>query len=466
MDSESVHPILSAKTPILGNLARRFVEGLDDGASLDSLFPIVIEMAQEMGQELPGQGMSNIVKHFEDKESETHKQLRILFHTIHRKTLRSLVLGHTAHDFYNKFSSNWNYTYEKSGPGTYVIGLSIEGRRGAFLSWKEIEKVIGYIEEYNAGCEAWREWDSGDPYEESQPEPRVKEAIEKALIIDSEMESEEDKWKPGQRLIKPKGITPVKNIDALTKMLRRRVDRRFDENTPQTSSPAYTGCGRKMPRRMLGHDPDYGNFASTSTTLRILQSCIRHIGLMPLVTAVPVVVVWEQRHIGLSEELVTVLTRSMIGMDGFNVMKPGTVTTWGDTNIYFYEEAKRYVWIMTPWFGENLEMSIDHMQGMDIMQPALDTTQYISAEGLREVVDQLREDERKAKEIQRSFDHAEEEAKKRLDEAKKTLDRVDDFLSMSSGMFPNLSSDADDDEEDDADDDVEDDVEDDEDDED
>ncbi|KAI6083293.1 hypothetical protein F4821DRAFT_271847 [Hypoxylon rubiginosum] len=402
-----------------------------------------------MAEELRNQNIAcnNIINDFVDEESKAHTDLRILFHTIHRKTLRSLVLGQLPHDLHDRYSSNWNNVYDKEGPGTYLIGISIEDRQGAFLNWKEIKKVTGHLEEYRAGCEAWTQGQLGESYGQSQITSAQKSAIQKACLIDNEMELDDDKkWEPGSRLVAPKcmgGKGGVSNINHLIEMLGRRVNESFDEDTYQISSPVYTGCGRRMPKRLLGHDPDYSNLKSSSHVLRLLQSCIRYMGLKPLIHSIPIIEVWEQRLIGLSEVLVTVLAQSLITIDGLNVIKPGTVPGAGDTNVDFYKEAKKAVWVMRPWFRENLQESLSYLQGRDILQGCFETmkAQYKSVGELRKSIDDTKVEQGKIEELKTNFSEAEEDVDKRLQDAREHLGQLNSFLDKSSGMFPDLSED-------------------------
>ncbi|KAI1774831.1 hypothetical protein F4818DRAFT_416865 [Hypoxylon cercidicola] len=456
MDPTLIKPRVCAEVPVLGKIAEQIVVGIDSGATLESLFPLVIDMAKELRGEEQTIGCENVIDYFEDKTSENHQQLRILFHTMNRQTLRSLLLGHIAYDLHDTYSKNWKNTYDKEGAGAYFIGISIEDRDGAFLNQKEIKTVMGHLEEYQAGCEAWTHSGLDDSYGQSQISPAQRLAIENVMLIDNEMLPEAKKWVPGDSLKEPRcmsGKKGVGNIEALQKMLRKRINEDFDENVYQTSSPGYVGCGRRMPRRLLLHDPDYGDMSQSSTVLKLLVACIRYMGLKPTVHTVPIMRVWEQAQIGLSEVLVTVLAQSLITIGGLNVIKPGTVTSSGDSNVDIYKKSKVDVWIMKPWFGENIDQSLDEMEGNHIYREALEKIQsdFMSETELEQLAEEIEKAETRLESISKEFNEAEEAARARLREAEEQRDRLDRIVEMGSGMFPDLYLSDDDDDDDDED---------------
>ncbi|RYP53031.1 hypothetical protein DL769_010575 [Monosporascus sp. CRB-8-3] len=75
---------------------------------------------------------------------------------------------------------------------------------------------------------------------------------------------------------------------------------------------------------MLAHAPDLSSLASSSSMLKLMLACIRYMGLKPIVHTVPMVMVWEEEQIPLSEILVTVLAQSLATHHGLNVIQPGT----------------------------------------------------------------------------------------------------------------------------------------------
>ncbi len=102
-------------------------------------------------------------------------------------------------------------------------------------------------------------------------------------------------------------------------MLQRRCVPEFNRNAFKIQSPAYVGCAHQVKRRMLDHDPDLDSLAGSSNMPKLTIACIRYMGLKPVVHTTPIVMVWKDSQISLSEILVTVLAQSLASLDGFNI---------------------------------------------------------------------------------------------------------------------------------------------------
>ncbi|KAI2779028.1 hypothetical protein F4815DRAFT_475894 [Daldinia loculata] len=399
MDSEEMRAGVCAETPVCDRFAQQIVESLDNGAALESVFPMVVDMAKEWREQsvVPS---SKTIEAFEDKGGEAYNDLRILFHTLDRKTLRSLLLGTLPHDLYDKDSPNWENIYNQDGPGTYVVGISIEDRRGSFLSRNEIEQIIGCLRDYKTAWEAWDE--IKDAFSQDQLSRAQKSALNKALAIDNVMLFDKDKWQVGDDYTQPRcSKGKIGNLDELIAMLGRRMDASFDGEVHQLSCPVYVGCGRRVPSRLLQHNPDYSNMSRSSNTLKLLVSCIRYIGLKPIVHTIPMVMVWEESQIPLAEMLVTVLAQSLVTINGLNVAQPGTSSTLSDDNKTIYFETKKHVWIDRPWFMTNIEESLAVRTNRDIYCNALKKIgSFMSEAELREIIAKGDELEKKVKDFE------------------------------------------------------------------
>ncbi|KAI0168934.1 hypothetical protein GGR52DRAFT_552863 [Hypoxylon sp. FL1284] len=425
--------------PTLGPAAMRLVEAVDRGDTYVQMFYLVIDMARELRQQ--SIDCNEIVKNFEEIHTVENERLRLLFHTLHRRTLRSLVLGHIAYDLHDKDSPNWANVYNDECAGSYLIGISIDGRQGAFLNQREIKSVIEVVEEYREGCEAWGSDDIDDSYDQSQMDPAKRAATERALLIDNEMESASHKWRQGQKLTQPKfsnGRKGVSNVDELAEMLRRRVDARFDEDTYQTSSPSYVGCAHGLPVLSAMYDPDCGGPTSSSQVLRLLLACIRHVGLEPLVHRAPMAMVWEEEMIGPAEVLVTVLSQSLITLDGLNVVKPGTATSSGNENLNLYKRTKEHVFARRDWFGQNIDASQEWLQGTDILREMLTTldTEYPPLDEMGRRIEDIKLQVAAIGPMQEELRKAEEEAARKIREGQELNDRMESLINEMAGIFP------------------------------
>ncbi|KAI1656302.1 hypothetical protein F4813DRAFT_397700, partial [Daldinia decipiens] len=444
MDSDKIKPVISAQIPVVSKLSKRMVDKIDDDASFDELFGLVIEMAKEW-QEQDVIPSSKAIGLFEEKGTSEYKNLRVLFHTIHRKVLRSLLLGTLPYDLYDRDLPNWECVYDSHGAGAYLIGISIDEKRGEFLTRDEIEVVIGHMREYKAGCEAWIKIKYSFDQEGLTDEEEWH--LKRALAIDNTVLPEDQEWhsEDEERYVAPKcmsGRKGTKNIEELIEMLGRRVNPDFDGNVRQLSSPVYIGCGMGVPKRMLQHDPDFNSLDTSSHALRLLISCARYSGLNVLVHGVPIVMVWEETQISLAEVLVTVLAQSLISLNGLNVIQPGTNTT-REKKTAVYDEMQKHVWVKRPWFTENMKKSIEVRNNRDIYKATLETikNEYMTNEELRDAVKKLRELSRNTQRLSHMLADAKEKANTRIEHAKAHLARLEDLASLTTGMFPSLKFD-------------------------
>ncbi|RYO96248.1 hypothetical protein DL765_011629 [Monosporascus sp. GIB2] len=372
--------------PVSNFLGDLLVEQLDRGASHNALFPVVKAMAYQLTRQgqIPCTKMSEA---FTDG-SDTEKELKVLFHTIHRKTLRSLVLGFLAYDLYDEDSDNWKHIYAPNGSGTYVIATSIKGRHGLFLSRYEIKELSMLIEKYAVACTVWAK--IKDSYgQASQVSQEEEELLKEAMMIDNQLlRKKNQEWSVGDRFREPRcwsGRNGTANAAALIKMLTRRRDGHFDGNVHQAQSPVYVGCAHQIKKRMLAHDPDLSSLAGSSSMLKLMLASIRYMGLKPMVHSVPMVMVWKGEQIPLSEILVTVLAQSLVTQHGLNLIQPGTNSSMDERTTDHHQSVIENSWVRRSWFKENLEKSIGFRSGRPLYQAALDrlNTERLSAGQLR-----------------------------------------------------------------------------------
>ncbi|KAI0846194.1 hypothetical protein F5Y00DRAFT_254742 [Daldinia vernicosa] len=393
---------------------------------------------------------SKIIEAFEDK-GEVRNNLRLLFHTLHRKTLRSLLLGTLPHDLYDKDSPNWENIYSQNGPGTYLVGISIEDRRGAFLSRNEIEQVVDYLREYKAAWEAWLEIEIEESFSQDHLSHVQKSALNRALAIDNVMLPEKDKWRVGDDYTKPRCAKgKISNLDEFIAMLSRRVDAQFDGEAYQIACPTYVGCGHRVSSR-LQHNPDYSSMSRSPNTLKLLISCIRYLGLKPIVHTIPMVMVWEEVQIPLAEMLVTVLAQSLITINGLNIIQPGISSTSSDEDENIYFENKKHVWLECPWLFDNIKETLAVRNNRDLYCNTLEILEknFMSEAELREYAAKNDELRAKVEDLQTEVYRIIEKKRAEQEEVLQRLAEIDKVAEAAKGMFPDLSYDEEEDDDDD-----------------
>lgn len=384
MDSTTVKPGRCAELPVANKLGQLLVEELDRGTSLDEVFHIVKDMARELTSH--GYIQCPRTKTVFENGSDTEAELRILFHTIHRDTLRSLVLGCIAYDFHDQDSENWKNVYSPKGAGSYVVAISIKGRDGGFLSRSEINALSELVEKYKNACVAWSMID--DSYgQSSQVSRQQEELLALAMVIDNELVRKKgQEWTVNDRYREPKcrsGRNGTANAEALIQMLHRRQDENFQSNVPQKQSPVYVGCAHHVNKRSLAHDPGLGSLLGSSSMLKLMLACIRYMGLKPLVHTIPLVMVWKEEQISLSEILVTVLAQSLVTVHGLNIIQPGTNSSMDERNTDHYDDVKEHTWLKRLWFRENIKGSLENSPGHPIYAAVLASMDDLAASSSR-----------------------------------------------------------------------------------
>ncbi|OTB02813.1 hypothetical protein M426DRAFT_322405 [Hypoxylon sp. CI-4A] len=481
MDAQAIHPVRSAEIPILGETAKRIVEGLDEGRCLHDLFPLVVDLAQQLRQQQYA-NPDRIIDSFEDHEKGgSYEKLRILFHTIPRDTLRSLVLGTTSLDFHNREHAVWDRVYSSRGAGSYLIGIAIKGRDGAFLNCDEIRSVIQLMGVYRVGCDTW-DRDVQDTYGHKDLAGPDIDALVETMKIDNELirdpskrwmddvsdsespsqsdsqsksrsESESESQSPSQSdtqesrarddFRKPKFARSstrdiTRHIRELISMLQRRIDLGFDDTVPQKISPVYVGCSHKMIKRLPGHDPDLSSMETSSNALSLLLACIKHIGLIPMAIGLPVVPAWEEPQIPLAEMLVTVLAQSLVSLNGLNVIKPRTSTPMDDEiHAPLFDSTFEHVLDHRPWFAQNMQDSLDFLENRDIPKNLLQRiAEEFPPDDLRSAIEKYEELKGNDDELNAKLVKVIEKAEARLEKQKARLAELQTLLEFWDHALP------------------------------
>ncbi|KAI8155124.1 hypothetical protein K4K49_012910 [Colletotrichum sp. SAR 10_70] len=283
-----------------------------------------------------------------------------LLHAIPPKLLHSIVRGTVAYDCARTRIHDHADEYPKTGPGIYVIGISInrdthDAAAGSFLSAGEISKLSRclwrYIEAYNIrkrlSPAVWNQ------------DPKMRAAIDMAAEIDRQFRRVNKQGTPGRTLFIDSDST-AENVEALIKSLERRKP---PVNSPdalrqaQHQSPLYVGCSDNLEVRLADYSLDR-DLSRINKLLALTLSVIKYMGLQPKLTRKVVLRTWEPRQLPEAEKLVIALARSYCHMDGFNVADGGGKTPKDSyrTLAVGEEEVMRI-----GYFRKNMRKSLEEM---------------------------------------------------------------------------------------------------------
>lgn len=369
--------------PLLPELARRMVLGLDEDKSFGDLYKIFQEMVNQKLQNSDGKLRKAL-----EKLQENDKECLCLFHAISRPVLRSLLMGRLAMDFWRSESSalnpvnNRHHTYDPQGPGTYALAVYVRGRQGKWLSTLEIQGLVRVLREYDR---AWKLYDTQLDRDASYTDRRLttqeRALMTRAMNIDNHLQSVEfELTEPGSAsqtssiqtrrgagyhiddYERPRfAPSDADSITDLCDMLRRRC-RAFDATVQQESAPVQIGCTNDLHKRLPAHNPRTSSLVASSKNLGLLVSAMAEVGCDPGVVAVPILRVWEYEQLALSEIMVHVLAGSFIDERGLNKHHPGVPTRAEEKmKAKVYEDCQIHVWLESPWWTENMKYTRDKM---------------------------------------------------------------------------------------------------------
>ncbi|KAI1865055.1 uncharacterized protein JN550_008601 [Neoarthrinium moseri] len=365
MDS-NIKPVQSAEIPVISSHVAKLVKAIDDGKTCDEIFDTLARMAdttRENDQYIPSKSLRTAF----ESDGSNGNPLRILLHTIPRKLLRSLALGLLAYDFYDKSSENHENHYSTGGPGTYAIGLTCEGRGGAFLSRREIVELRTCLKEYYCGFKVWQR--HGDAYGTSQLTGDEARSYRISMLVDDFFRTEPWDEASGD-MPRPalcqgaqqsdKNARSTDNLAWLLSMLKKRVVLGYDGDVHQISSPIQIGCSVEMDKRWFQHDPLKSNLVQSSKLLKLMVGGMKYMGLKPQVCVIPIMKTWLDEQLPLSGILGTVIASSYVTQAGLNVVAPGANTSKVKENRRgVLQENKEEVYLDKPFFSENRQITLN-----------------------------------------------------------------------------------------------------------
>ncbi|KAK7748263.1 hypothetical protein SLS62_008815 [Diatrype stigma] len=264
----SLQPMKSAELPIMPESVKTLVSMIDEGNTMDEIYYTLCK--------------SDMVKSVADPNNWIGgNELRLLFHTLSRQFLRSVLmktLGPDLHDKSNQ-EANWERVFHTEGPGCYVCFIHVNGRSGKFLSGTEIQQLISLLRTYAEAVDLYQRLGHDDPYISSQElEGRERAIYLEAMAVDDALRSKPKWTAPDFNSFQPRFASSTKahmseNISLLISMLKKRCSPDVDADVRQRQSPLLVGSSGSMARRVEDHKN--GSLVGSPPIWGLLVSCLR-----------------------------------------------------------------------------------------------------------------------------------------------------------------------------------------------
>lgn len=398
----------TAQIPLLSGARSKLAQALKDGASyfeLALLFePTLVKYLR--AQKTYALDLEDCCRYLEEAKRGAGDMFE-LFYTIPRKALESIVLGTVAYDVSNTVHGpgSEGMSYEIKGCGIYVVGISINGRNGEFLTGNELQELADNLDKYILGCRMGAGVHNGI-LERSRLTQDQQNAIDFAVEVDKTygtwVHVVDRKWKPRYLLPNDRHNS---RMSALLRSLqaRAREAKRLDPTgqTRTIQSPLYVGCSSKMQERVEAYVPRTdikSAFSKANTLYALTMSLLRRQGLHPVPKIISAVRTWKGSQLSRAEMLVAALANCYVTQDGFNINKAGQTA---ETSGVSTSTAKQMVFGLKKFMKENVSQSLTDVQAcktvheqLESLRPVTTGMMYAEAEGLERKVRALCSDAR------------------------------------------------------------------------
>lgn len=281
----------------------------------------------------------------------------LLLHAIPRKVLESLILHTVAYDHCQSRNRDYGhgYKFDSNDQGVYVVGISIEGRDGKFLTGNELGTLSRKMQEYVDCSNQVR----GALDRNRVPDPNAKKLVESVDAVFGEApDGTPSRFVPSTRA----ADAARELIRTLERAHRAATDMDASGNTQTIQSPCYVGCsedlwGRKNMYNVSGSRKSKKTALSQVSKLYGLTvSLLVKMRLPPRAHFVTVLRTWEPNQIQVAEELVSVLARAYVSQFGFNIRSTGHSPARKQRNN---DDSGQYVAVTETYLQRNLARSKD-----------------------------------------------------------------------------------------------------------
>ncbi|KAL8372534.1 hypothetical protein RB595_002051 [Gaeumannomyces hyphopodioides] len=288
----------------------KVVDASDSTAYLSMILPNLAKDAEAHRAALECTNMENMLQ---DKDGRTSG----LLDHIQPAVLESLISGTLAWDHEQGVFNEQRKHRDSELPGTYAASVHIDGRKGAWMTAAEMLVVRDHLHDYIRGAEhffLYHGWQ----------DPSLHRHVRRLDgMVGSANLNGPPKWATGAG-----GVERLKAFqETLERMAVESLKLDPAGGARLRQCPIYVGCSSgPMKESYEMHQNLEDKSLQMNKLLGVLVCCMKMESLHPKVLAMPVVPVFEQMDLPLSEILVTGLARSMCVMDGFNCTGPGANT--------------------------------------------------------------------------------------------------------------------------------------------
>lgn len=370
------NPVATIQVPLLTGLRQQLTKSLLQGESYYSLMKYWPAMEEDAAK-LPEYLLNQITQRNRERnkvaedagqsrpwpfETRTEEYLKTLmrgnsrlfevYHAIPRQLLQSLILGTVAWDYHPSRGSSRQKYDSKTDIGIYALGVAVKARQGAWLTANEIGAMIGHMQEYVAGYDAWT-------VHQGQPTtPRDVQLAEFVTKIDTQ-HGTHDTPTLGPRFCgtasQKRGLQDL--IKSLGERMRASLLLDPQGTTPMVQSPLYIGCSVVLENWTRAHDPQVGKTSAMTQSNKLLAmmlSLMKYQGLESETTVVTVLHLWKKQDLDFSETLICSLAQSMACQSGCNMVECGDAKGKGKSD----SACEDYVKARVSYLHDNITLSI------------------------------------------------------------------------------------------------------------
>ncbi|KAF4636373.1 hypothetical protein G7Y89_g1713 [Cudoniella acicularis] len=306
----------------------------------------VATQRQDGSDEAVGQVMAASLKAIEDHDNGL--QMVELLRSIPKEVVTSIIDNTIGHRY--KTDANFRKLFMAlEGAGVYLNTIIVKGT-GKGLTRHEWESLQAMIQRYVNG--------KGVVLGPTSSPTDIANSVEAATIERRYRYSRRSQaeCQAGTAAGKRELVQGNNKSAIFYQRLSKRINPQLDPSgdVRQLQSLTQVGCSNTLNTRMGQYQPRTG-MKSTPKTWQLVLGCLAVLGIDVEIVGLPILKIWKEEHLELSEILVTSLAGSLIEQYGINPVAPGTQSFNGDNLDLETEE----VFEECSWVFDNMKHDID-----------------------------------------------------------------------------------------------------------